>query len=65
MPDSEAKRRWIKENSTLITMKCMKKGDADILQYLEGKQKSTVLKKAMRILMEQEGFVYTPEEHDA
>ncbi len=59
-PDSEAKKTWMKNNSTIVTVKFMNKGDDDILNYLEGKAKATVIKKALRLLMEQEGFVYTP-----
>ena len=59
-PDSEAKKAWMKNNSTMVTVKFMNKGDDDILRYLEGKQKATVIKKALRLLMAQEGFVYTP-----
>ena len=62
MPDSKAKQRWIRENTTKLTIKFMNKSDADILQYLEDKQKATVVKKALRDQMEQEGFVYVPPE---
>lgn len=58
MPDSEAKREWIKKNSTLVTAKLMRKGDDDIIAYLEGKKNSTVIKKALRLLMETEGVEY-------
>ncbi len=52
MPDSEAKKRWMKENSTNVGVKFMHKSDADLLRYLEGKQKSAVIKLALREYME-------------
>lgn len=64
MPDSEAKYTWIKNNSTKITIKFMNKSDDDILTYLEGKQKATVVKKALRLLMEQEGVEYINKKSD-
>ena len=41
MPDSEAKKKWIKENTVFIGLKLNKRTDADILGYLEGKQNQT------------------------
>ena len=64
MPDSEAKKTWDKNNSIKITFKFMNKGDADILAYLDGHPKAATVKKAIRLLMEQEGFVYTPPTED-
>ena len=52
MPDSEAKSKWMKENTTMVTVKMMNKSDADILKYLEGKQKATIIKAALREYME-------------
>lgn len=52
MPDSEAKKRWMRENTTVITVKCMYKSDADILEFLDGKSKATVIKAAIREYME-------------
>ena len=40
MPDSEAKKRWMRENTVVITVKCMYKSDADILEFLDGKSKA-------------------------
>ena len=51
MPDSEAKNRWMKENTVMVTVKMMIKGDADILAYLEGKPKATIIKAALREYM--------------
>lgn len=48
MPDSEAKRKWIKENTTFIGLKLNNRTDADILEFLKGKQYQTTIKMAMR-----------------
>ena len=52
MPESEAKTRWMRENSTNLTIKFMHKSDADILAFLEGKTKATIIKEAIREYME-------------
>ena len=52
MPDSEAKKRGMRENTVVITVKCMHKSDADILEFLDGKSKATVIKAALREYME-------------
>ena len=46
--ESEAKRKWQKENTVFIGVKLQKSTDADILQFLEGKQRQTVIKSALR-----------------
>ena len=48
MPESEAKKKWQKENTVFIGVKLQKKTDAEILRFLEGKQKQTEIKKALR-----------------
>jgi len=35
MPDSEAKKKWDKENTVFVGVKLMKNADADILRKLE------------------------------
>ena len=52
MPDSAAKKAWMRENTTMVTVKMLNKGDADILAFLEGKKKATVIKAALREYME-------------
>ena len=56
MPVSEAQKRatakWQKNNTTVITMRLQHSTDADILGYLEGKQKQTIIKAALREYME-------------
>lgn len=51
MPESEAKKQWMRENTTMVTVKMTHKGDADILAYLNGKAKATVIKAALREYM--------------
>ena len=52
MPESEAKKKWQKENTEFIGMKLQKSTDADILRYLEGKSKQTIIKAALREYIE-------------
>jgi uncharacterized protein (DUF4415 family) len=48
MAQTESYRVWAKENTVMITMRLQKSTDADILKYLYGKQKQTVIKAALR-----------------
>lgn len=48
MPDCNGKKRWDKENVLYITTKLFVKTDQDIIMFLEGKQKSTTIKVALR-----------------
>ena len=48
MPESEAKKKWQKENTVFIGVKLQKSTDKDILDYLQGKQPQTEFKKAIR-----------------
>ena len=54
MPDSEAKKKWMKENFWLIAIKLHRKYDADIVAYLESKgaDKQKTMKAAIREYME-------------
>jgi hypothetical protein len=38
MPDSEAKKKWIKDHTTIIRMKLNNNTDADIIAKLQGKK---------------------------
>lgn len=51
MPDSEAKRRWISENTTMVTLKLNHRTDADILAALEGKARQTEIKRLLRVAL--------------
>lgn len=57
MSDSEAKKKWIKENTKLIPIKVMKRTEADLLEYLEDKPTATVFKNALRYYMAHEDEV--------
>lgn len=48
MSDSAAKAAWIKENTTFIGLRLNHNTDADILSYIEGKAKQTVIKELLR-----------------
>lgn len=48
MPDSEAKKAWIAENTTSVKVKLNHRTDADILAALEGKVKQTEIKRLVR-----------------
>lgn len=56
MPVSEAQKRaitkWQKKNTVTFTTRLQKSTDADILEFLEGKAKATVVKAALREYME-------------
>jgi hypothetical protein len=45
---SNAYKEWAKEKTVMITMRLQRSTDADILAYLDGKQKQTEIKKALR-----------------
>lgn len=49
---NKRKSAWDKENTVMTTVKLQKNTDADILRFLEGKQKQTVIKLALREHME-------------
>ena len=52
MPESEAKKKWMRENTVVITAKFSRNTEQDLLDYLEGKQKATIIKVALREYME-------------
>ena len=51
MPDSPAKKKWLKDNSKAISFRLMLKGDADIIAYLETVPTATTIKAALREYM--------------
>ncbi|RFU95075.1 hypothetical protein DYP60_05455 [Sphaerochaeta halotolerans] len=56
---TEARKIWEKENKSRFSINFMKNTEADLIDYLEKKQKQgipkgTVLKRGLRLLMEQE-----------
>ena len=52
MADTAAHAKWMKENTVVITFRLQKSTDADILAFLNGKAKQTVVKAALREYME-------------
>ena len=53
MPDSDAKKRWDKENMVFVAFKLFrandkKQNDQEIIDFLEGKVKGEVIKDALR-----------------
>lgn len=49
MPDSEAKTKWIKENTTVVAVKLNHNTDKDLLAYIEDEpSKAGIFKKALR-----------------
>lgn len=52
MPDPESKKRWDAENTKLITIKLMRRTDQDVIEYLEGKNKRTLICTAIREYIE-------------
>lgn len=55
MPDSDAKKNWMKANTVQITAKLNQHTDADILQYLSIQpSKQGAIKQALREKMARE-----------
>ena len=52
MGETETRKAWLKENTVRFSMKLQKSTDADILQYLEGKNVQGEIKKGLRVLIE-------------
>ena len=56
MPDSEAKKKWDKENMVFVAFKLFrtngnKRNDQDIIDFFEGKVKGEIIKAALREYM--------------
>ena len=47
--EAPSKTRYDNENSVMVGMRLMKKGDADIIGAIQGKKKQTELKRLIRI----------------
>ena len=49
MPDSPAKKAWMKENSKMYSLKIMKRTESDILEFLEQQERPvSTIKVAIR-----------------
>lgn len=50
--ETEAHKRWMKENSRIYSVRVMKNTEADIFEFLQGKEVATIIKIALREYME-------------
>ena len=51
MPESAAKKKWMRENTTVITVKFTHNTEKDLLDFLSDKPKATIIKEALREYM--------------
>lgn len=51
MADTARQREWQRENTVMMSIRLQKSTDADILNYLSGKQRQTIIKAALREYM--------------
>ena len=56
MPDSQAKRKWMAENTIVFSVKLMKRTEPDLVDFLDTMQKrgvprGTIIKQALREYM--------------
>ena len=65
MPDSPAKKKWLKDNSKPISFRLMLKGDADIIEYLETVPTATTIKAALREYMTNHHSAAQSEENES
>lgn len=49
--NSEAKQKWMKENSKVFGVRVMKTTEADLYDFLQDKEASTIFKLALREYM--------------
>lgn len=54
MAETQARKKWIKENTTFVGLKLNNRTDRDILEALEGKPKQTEIKRLIRQGMRQD-----------
>lgn len=57
MPESAAKKRWMKENTVFVGVKFVKTTESEMINYLQGKTHATELKKALRYMIAHEDEV--------
>lgn len=48
MPESEAKKTWMKQNTTVISVKFTHNTEQDLLDYLRRGKPASILKAALR-----------------
>lgn len=49
---SQAKQDWMKANSRMVSVRIMKNTEADIYEFLQGKEAATIIKKSLREYIE-------------
>lgn len=49
---NQRKQKWDQEHTTQVSVKLQNNTDSDILSFLQGKSKQTVIKAALREYME-------------
>lgn len=54
MPESEARRAWLAENTERVMLKLNVRTDRDIIEAIEGKAKQTEIKRLIRAGLEAE-----------
>lgn len=47
----KAQAKWQKSNTTMVAIRLQNSTDADIIEFLDGKQKQTIIKAALREYM--------------
>jgi len=57
----ESRKKWDKENKWIFSIGFMRRTEADMIAFLQSKEKegiprSTVIKQALRNMMEDEGY---------
>ena len=46
--ESEAHKRWMRENSKIYGIRIMKNSEPDLWEFLQGKESSAIIKLALR-----------------
>lgn len=54
MPESEARRAWLAENTERVMLKLNVRTDSDIIKAIEGKAKQTEIKRLIRLGIDSE-----------
>ena len=50
--ETEAHKRWMKENSKIYGVRIMKNSEPDLWEFLQGKESSAIIKLALREYIE-------------
>lgn len=50
--ESEAHKRWMRENSKIYGVRIMKNSEPDLWEFLQGKEASAIIKLALREYIE-------------